>query len=378
MRRLSVQMLEEDPFQLTGKVGTLEKIQNLMRGRLGLDSSKDAVEAFWTMNTLGQGMPDGETQPLDWFKTTVRPLIEQSNYVRKIGLTGEFINDFWRIDRWFALYCFIPEVLIRIIWIRIHHRSLTWREAALWRWYDVFLVVPLFPWLRVIPVVIRLQESGLVDIEPIRAQASRGFVAAIAGELIEVIALQVLNQVQRSVQGGEMAKWLMESGQKQYIDLNNINEVQEISRQLAKVVVYQVLPQVQPDVRDLLQRNVELAIQDLPISQAIQGLPGLQDFSKQLSHHVSVQLSQWLTQLSQSTYNTLTADDPLVLELIDRLAEHGRQAFGKALLDQATQHELQSLISAFLEEVKVNYVQRLREEDFDDLLEEATQLSRRS
>lgn len=377
LQRKSLQMIDEDPFQLTGQVGTLEKIQNLMRGRLESDSSKDAFRKFWTIAYLSQ-LPTEETEsPLLWFNSSVRPFMEQSNYIRKIGITGEFINDFWRIDRWFALYCFIPELVIRILLIRWRHPSLNLLDAALWRWYDFVLIVPFFPWLRVIPVVIRLQGSGLVDFEPIRAQASRGFVAAIAAELIEVIALQVINQIQRSIQRGEVTQWMLQSSQQEYIDLNDINEIQEISRQLARMAVFQVLPQVQPDVANLLSRNVEMALQEFPLYQSLSRLPGFQTFPEQVTKQLSLQLSGLITQVSQNTYNTLTTDDPVITELIDRLAENIRQSFATAILEQSTQEELQSLISAFLEEVKVNYVRRLNEEDFDNLLEEAKQLSQR-
>lgn len=390
LQRLSLQILEEDPFQLTGQVDTLEKIQNLLRGRLGADSSKEAFRQFWTIAYLSQTstpqtstqpfaqtLPEEIDRPLVWFNDRVRPLMERSNYIRKIGITGEFINDFWRIDRWFVLYCFIPELLIRILLIRWQHPSLNLLDAALWRWYDFVLILPVLRWLRLIPVVIRLQGAGLVDFEPIRAQASRGFVAAIAGELIEVIALQVINQLQRSIQRGEVTQWLLQSSQQEYIDLNNINEIQEISRQLARMTVFEVLPNVQTDVANLLSRNVEITLRNLPLYQALNSFPGFQTLPEQLARQASLQLSDLMTQWSQNTYNTLSIEDPVITELIDRLADNIRQSFADALLEQSTQAELQSLISAFLEEVKVNYVRRLNEEDFDNLLEEAKQLTQR-
>jgi hypothetical protein len=374
LRILSLQMLDENPFLLSGQAGTLEKIQNLMRGHSGQDSSKNAFQKFWTVAYLRQEGSTLQERPLQWFKVTVRPLLERSNYIRKIGFNGEFIDDFWRIDVWFSAY-FLTEFIIRVFYLRRRYPSLNLWEAALWRWYDLFLILPIFRWLRVIPVVIRMQELGVMSFEPIRAQISRGFVAAIAGEIIEVIALQVINQIQGSIRRGEITAWLLQSSRQEYIDLNNINELKEISQQLARVAVFEVLPTIQPDLSNLLQCSVDRAVQQLPVYRLMNSLPGLQNLPEQVSQQVSRTISQLFTDLSQTTYNTLTIDDPRLQELIDRLADNIRMAFTQSLLEQSTQVELQSLLSALLEEVKVNYVRRLREEDFDHLLEEAKQLN---
>ncbi|KKI99787.1 hypothetical protein PROH_07965 [Prochlorothrix hollandica PCC 9006 = CALU 1027] len=373
LQTLSLQLLAEDPFLLADRVGTLETIKNQVRGRLQESSSEEAMRRFWTVEYLATVPDPGDQTPLAWFEDSVRPRIEKSNYVRSIDQDGIFVDSFWKIDIWFQIF-FATELLARTFLIKRRYTSLSWREALLWRWYDLFLLVPVFRWLRVIPVGIRLQSSGLVNMETIRSQFSRGFVATFAGELVEVIALQVINQIQSSVQRGEITTWLTTSAQREYIDLNNTNEVEVISRRLAELMVYQVLPRLQPDIAAFLHRNAELAIEKTPIYQAMVRLPGMATLPRQLTQQLVGQVSQMLTQVSQGTYNALTLDDPALGQITDQLSRHFRNAFAEALQSQETLTELQSLITDLLEEVKVNYVNRLSEEDFDELLEEVEQL----
>ncbi|MEB3274143.1 MAG: hypothetical protein ACO4AI_09400 [Prochlorothrix sp.] len=375
METLSLQMLEENPFLLANRSATLDTIKNRMRGRMQEDSSEEAIRAFWTVDYLAQVPLEEELAPLDWFDESIRPWIEKANYTRSIDQDGLLVDRFWKIDVWFQMF-FAVELATRAFFIKRRYKSLSWREAILWRWYDLFLIIPVFRWLRVIPVGIRLQDSGLVNYETIRAQFSRGFVATFAGELVEVIALQVINQIQGSVRRGEITTWLSDSAQREYIDLNNTNEVEVISRRLAELFAYQVLPKLQPDIALFLQRNAELALYQTPIYQAMNRLPGVAALPDQMTRTLTDQVSQLLTQLSQTTYDALTLDDPALEEIIDTLSIHFRHAFMEALQSQETLLELQSLVNDLLEEVKVNYVSRLSEEDFDELLEEAEQLKR--
>jgi hypothetical protein len=375
LKDLSIQMINEDPFQLAGKTGTLEKIQNRVRGYVQSRSSKEAFEQFWNSDYLIAQHQADEPDALEWFEESVRPLIERSNYVRKIDNSGEFVDHFGLIDFEFRVWFFF-ELLIRIVLIQRRYPSLSLREALFRRWYDYFLVLPLPPvmlWIRIFPVVVRLREAG-VNLEPIRSQISRGFVAIFASELTEVIALQTIKQLQTSISRGEITNWLLQTSQREYIDLNNTNEIEVISRRLAQLLVYQVLPYIQPDVEALLNHNVKTLLNESALYKTLHQLPGIGLLPEQIFQQLMAGVSQLITKASQGAYDRLTADDPIALELIDRLAQHFREAFTNALQDQQTLQELQSLLTDLLEEVKVNYVRRLSEEDFEQLLEEAEQL----
>lgn len=64
MRRLSTEMIDSNPFAAVDKSGTLEKIKNRMRDRIGEKSSKQAFATFWSQSYLSQ---KGWNQEINFF-----------------------------------------------------------------------------------------------------------------------------------------------------------------------------------------------------------------------------------------------------------------------------------------------------------------------
>lgn len=374
LRNLSVKMIEENPFQVANKSGSLEKIKNRMRDLISSeeDSAKQSFRTFWSQEYLATASPE---KGLGFFEGEIRPLIE-TNYFRSIDETGEFTDKFWQIDLPFAIV-FILEFLARTFYISRKYTSVSWRDAMLWRWYDVFLFLPFFRWLRVIPVTIRLNDAELIDLEPVRAQFSRGFVASFAGELTEVVIVQTINQVQTSVKSGDLARQIFETANRPYIDLNNINEIEAVSTRLVQLTIYEVLPEIEPDLRALLNHNIEIIFSQSPLYKSLHGLPGLNQLPTQLTSQIATQISKLLTEGSKSLYDAII-NDPVGAELTNKLVQHFGQALGSQIQQKPNLQELESLISDFLEEVKINYVQRLAQEDIEQILEQTRQLQRKS
>ncbi|MBC6477658.1 MAG: hypothetical protein GDA56_07600 [Hormoscilla sp. GM7CHS1pb] len=374
LRVRSVKMIEENPFQVANKSGTLEKIKNRMRDLIDneQDSSKEAFKTFWSQEYLATASP---AQGLGFFEEEIRPPIE-TNYFRSSDETGEFTDKFWQLDLPFAIL-FILEFLARTFYISRQYTSIGWQEAMLWRWYDIFLFLPFFRWLRVIPVTIRLNDAELIDLEPVRAQFSRGFVASFAGELTEVAIVQTINQVQKSVKSGDLARQVFESVNRPYIDLNNINEAEAISGRLVQLTLYEVLPEIEPDLRAWLNHNIESILSQSPVYQGLHALPGLNQLPAQLTLQIATQVSKLLTEGSQSLYDAII-NDPVGGELTNKLVQHFGQALGSEIQQKQNLQELESLIYDFLEEVKINYVQHLSQEDIEQILEQTRQLQQGS
>ncbi len=374
LRVRSMKMIEENPFQVANKSGTLEKIKNRMRDLIDneQDSSKEVFKTFWSQEYLATASP---TQGLGFFKEEIRPLIE-TNYFRSSDETGKFTDKFWQLDLPFAIL-FILEFLARTFYISRRYTSIDWQEAMLWRWYDIFLFLPFFRWLRVIPVTIRLNDAELIDLEPVRAQFSRGFVASFAGELTEVVIVQTINQVQKSVKSGDLARQVFESVNRPYIDLNNINEAEAISGRLVQLTLYEVLPEIEPDLRAWLNHNIESILSQSPVYQGLHALPGLNQLPAQLTLQIATQVSKLLTEGSQSLYDAII-NDPVGGELTNKLVQHFSQALGSEIQQKQNLQELESLIYDFLEEVKINYVQHLSQEDIEQILEQTRQLQQGS
>ena len=175
MRSLSGEMIENNPFEVANKTGTLEKIKNRLRASIGKESIGEAFCIFWSQGYLSEA---GWQQEIDFFNKTIQPLIEL-NYYRPIGENGEFVDYFWRIDLPFVAL-FSLEFLARTFYISRRHTGIRWIDAMLWRWYDVFLLLPFWRWLRVIPLTFRLKKAKLLNLESVRQQISQGLVANVA------------------------------------------------------------------------------------------------------------------------------------------------------------------------------------------------------
>lgn len=369
LRRLSDEMIENNPFEVANKTGTLEKIKNRMRDRIGKESSREAFSIFWSQAYLSQR---GWQQEIDFFNRNIQPLIE-TNYYRHIGENGEFVDDFWRIDLPFVAL-FGLEFLARTFYISRRHTGIRWIDAMLWRWYDIFLLLPFWRWLRVIPVTIRLNQAELLDLEPVRQQITQGFVANFAEELTEVVVIRVIDQVQGSIRRGEVTRWLFQSqNRRPYLDINNVNEVEAITGMLVQLTVYQVLPKIQPDIVAILGHNIESVLNQSPIYRGVQNLPGLGNFPTEMTEQLA-------TQVTQTVYNALVAafEDPVGAKLSSQLVQHFNEALGSEVQKKHTLEEIQGLLSDLLEEVKLNYVKRLAQEDVEQVMEQTRQLRQKA
>ncbi|MBN3945432.1 MAG: hypothetical protein HWQ38_02615 [Nostoc sp. NMS7] len=365
IRRLSSEMIDSNPFAGVNKSGTLEKIKNRMRDRIGKESAKQSFATFWSQPYLTQ---NGWDQENNFFNQRIRPLIA-SNYYRQIGESGEFVDDFWMIDLPFVIL-FGIELLGHTFLIRREHPGFSWLEAVLWRWYDLFLLLPFWRTLRIIPVLVRLDQAQLLNLHSVRKQVNQGIVANFAEELTEIVVVRVINQVQGSIQQGELTRWLsQQENLRPYIDINNVNEVEAIAGLLVKTIVYQVLPEIQPAIVAILRHNIETVFHQVPVYRNLQNLPGV--------GHAQTQLSEQLaTQITTNLYKTLLSavEDPVGAKLTSQLVQSFSDALGSQIKEKHVLSEIQSLLFDFLEEIKLNYVQRLSQEDIDQIIEQTRQL----
>ncbi len=369
LRDLSVEMIDTDPFAVVNKTGTLEKIKNDMRMYIFEDkeaSAKDSFRTFWSQEYLVNNDIDKQ---LTFFNNKIKPLIE-TNYFRPTGENGEFIDYFWLLDL-FPAGVFFLEFLGRTWYIKIRHKGLNWFDAMLWRWYDIFLFIPMFQWLRVIPVTIRLHQSELVDMKTIQKQASQGFVASIAEDITEVILIRLVNQVQGSIKEGEITKFLSQtSNQASYIDLNQTNETAEIIKLMAKLTINQVMPKIRTEIEALLKYNFDKLIQESPVYKQIQSLPGIDDFQKNLTTEITKQIYQ----IVHTTLSSLLEEDPVFDKLLEQLVGSFSNAIGSEIKAKQSIDQLESLLVDLLEEIKINYISRLSQEDVEDILEQTRAL----
>ncbi|MFE4106791.1 hypothetical protein [Almyronema epifaneia] len=356
LRDRSSEIIDENPFQIADKTGTLERIKNLVREQVGTDSAKDAFNTFWSQSYLESA---NWGNSIGFFNSEVRPLIE-TNYYRPVWEDGEPLDQFWLLDQWF-IYLFAIELALRTLLISRRYQGTSWLDAILLRWYDLFLLLPFWRWLRIIPVIVRINQSNLIDLDPLRSRINRLVISNIAVELTEIIVLRIISQAQNLIREGEVAKWLVkpDSGQK-YIDLNDVDEVQAISSRLTSLLVYRVLPQIKPEIDNLIQHSITNAVDQTPVYQGLQAIPGMSQLPSQLTRQIAAEISK-------NAYGALTGalEDEAGAALTQKLITHLVATAQEELQKDSTLADIEALTIALLDEVKVNYVQRIAAEDVE-------------
>ncbi|MBR8827287.1 MAG: hypothetical protein DSM107014_05175 [Gomphosphaeria aponina SAG 52.96 = DSM 107014] len=360
LRNRSEEMITNNPFQLANKTGNLEKIKNRMRRHLpnAQNSGKEAFREFWTQEHLRRNA----VEELNFFNQKIRPLIA-ANYFRPLGENGNFVDNFGLIDFPFFVI-FLVDFLGRTLYISRHHIGVNWLDAMLWRWYDIFLLIPLFRWLRVLPVIIRLNEANLIDLRQIKRQTSQGFVASIAQDLTEVILLQIISKIQGAIRQGEIVKIISKGNV--YIDINDTNETAEIVKIMAKMTISQVLPKVRTEVEDLLEYNIAKIVKKSAPYQGMQKLPGVEKATTNLSEQLAKQIYQGI----HEALSSMIEEDPKFDQLLEKLIDNFGKTMTSEIKTQESLERIESLLVDFLEEIKINYVQSLAEEDVEELLEQ--------
>ncbi len=365
LRLLSNRMIEDNPFDVANKSGTLAKIKNEIRLRTKEQSARDGFATFWSQAYLSQA---GWQQEINLFNTQIRPLI-QSNYYRDITIYGNFVNHFWLIDLPFIVI-FALEFLARTFYISRDNPSLNWLEAILRGWYNLFLLLPFWQWLRVIPVTIRLYQADLLNLEPLRKQLNYDFTMSFAEEIAEIIGIQMIDQMQNAIRKGDFARWLFHpETRKPYIEVNNINEVKAIATRLVNVSIHDVLPKIQPDIEALVNHSIANTFNESPISQQIQNIPGLNNLPNQLTQKLARDLSE-----SASSNLIKALSDPVAANLTTRLLANFLDTLENELQKKHNIQELESLLVDMLEEIKINYIKNIASGRVDKILEEANQI----
>ena len=365
LRRRSIEIIQNDPFKEAGKSGNLERIKNIMREHLPNEeqSSKQAFWQFWSVSHL----QNNTAAELQFFDREIKPLLE-TNYYRSIGENGGYVNNFGFIDFPFGAI-FALEFLSRTWFISRSRTGVSWLDAMLWRWYDVFFFLPFWRWLRVIPTIIRLQRSQLLPLDlgnRVQRQISQGIVAGIAEDITEVVVIRIINQLQLSIRQGDIARLLAKRSRNSYIDINNTNETAEIVKLFAHTMVDRVLPQIQPEAEALLQYSLEKAIQQSPAYQGVSFLPGGKTAVFNLTKQLVTQTYQGFT----AALKAAIEEDKKFEQLLESLFTNINQSFVNEIEAQQSLNRLETLLVDLLEEIKINYVERLSVEDVEQILEQ--------
>lgn len=369
LRRRSVEIIQQDAFAEAGKSGNLERIKNIIRDHFP-NEENSAQQSFWQFWSV-TNLENNTAAELEFFNNNLKPIF-QTNYYRHIGETGRYLNQFGLIDFPFGVI-FALEFLIRTWLISRTRTAVTWLDAMFWRWYDVFLFIPFWQWLRVIPTVVRLKNSQLLPLNlgnRIQKQISQGIVAGIAEDITEVVIIRIINQLQISISQGDMSRLLAKHNQNDYIDINNTNETAEIIKIFVTTLVERVLPKIQPEVEELLQYSLEKALQQSPAYQGISVLPGSKTAIANLTRQLVSQTYSGFTLALKAAVE----EDKKLEQLVESLFTNISQSFVSEIRAKKSLNQIENLLIDLLEEVKINYVERLSTEDVEQILDQTRSL----
>ncbi|MBE9179151.1 hypothetical protein IQ268_11325 [Oculatella sp. LEGE 06141] len=369
LRTLSQRLVDENPFAAANKSRSLAKIEREISDRVNTIYSREGFNTFWSADYLGAA---GWQQELTFFNQELRPLIA-ANYYRNVDGFGHFINRFWRIDLPFVLI-FALDILGRTYAISRRRPDLNWLEALLRRWWDWFLVIPVWRWLRLIPVTLRLYKSELLDLSPVQSQLNHDVAVGFAQELTEMVGIQMIDQMQTFIQRGSLAEWLFHpESRRPYVQVNNTNEMQAIATRLLNVSVYDVVPQIQPDIQALIHHSLNQTLSQSPVYQQLKHLPGVGQIPAQLTERLA-------RDLSHAAYGSVVnaLEDPVGAELTTQLSANFRQVLEAELKKSHNIQQIQDWLVDLLEEIKINYVRTIAEGGMEKVVEEAEQLQRLS
>ena len=362
LRQQSNYLLTENPFLAANKFSTFAKLQHRMRRHLDTPTAEAAFDRFWSQEYFLQ---IGADTTLTYFEHKIQPLLE-SNYLRDVGRNGQFVDYFWRIDLYFIIF-FAIEFLARTFWHSSRQANLNWRQAMLRSWYYVLMLLPIWRWLRIIPVTVRLHKSRLIDLETILAEMTYEPAAYLANRVSNFLMVRLINQTQEAVSSGEAARLLLTP--EPSVPVTQASKFDAIVDRLLQLSIYQVLPELQPEVEALLRHILQGAFQDSDFYKGLTKIPGMEMLPAELTENLADFLAQGTYELIASAYSDLEGK-----VLFERLTTNFKLVLSRQLAVPGVQSELQGLLTELLEEVKLNYVKTSAAEEPEKTLAEAEQI----
>lgn len=368
--QLSGQLIDSNPFEATGASGTLEKIKNRLRQRANRDSARQAAADLLDPQRLAR-VP--WTEERRFWREQVLPLVA-TNYWRSIDDNGRPTDHFWRYDLLLFQSVFALDILLRVIRLRRLLPGLGWGEALLRRWIDLPLLLPFWRWLRLAPVVQRLQSSRLINLEPLRAVISRAVVALLAVELFEVMALQLIDGIQGLIRSGRWPNRIRALRSHQTVVNHDERELVELVRIWAPLLLVQVAPRLAPELQGVLGHALQQSLQNTMVPPPLRQLQPLLQVEKGFSRQLAAGVVDSLIDLTRTTGERLGRRDDQQLELLQRFIDRFWEELAAALESGPALERSQQLLCAVLEEFKGTYVSQINRSGIETLIAELDQL----
>lgn len=371
---LTSNLIDSNPFLASNSSGTLEKIKSRLRQRADRDSAKAAASQLLSPAWLAAHRWSDEQR---FWRQQILPLVE-TNYWRSIDENGQPTDHVWRLDLLLFQSVFALDIVLRVIRLRRRLPGLSWRDAVLRRWIDLPLLLPFWRWLRLLPVVERLQSCGLITVEPLRAVISRAVVALLALELFEVLALQLLDGSQSLIRSRHWPERIRALRSHQSVGTTEERELVALVRIWGPLLLSQVAPRLAPELQGLLSYTLRQSLEGTVVPPALRQLQPLLQVETELSRQLGVGMTRNLLELSRSTGTQLARRDTAQLELVQRCIDRFWEELAAALESGPVLNQTQELLSALIESFKGTYLSQINRTGVSSLIEELDQLMARN
>lgn len=362
LRSQSAALMDENPFLIANKMASFAKFKRQIRQYTDTVSTQAAFERFWTADFLAIA---GWSQSREWIDAELRPLLA-TNYYRIANETGLFVDRFWLIDIYFVFF-FAVEMVGRAVLVSRRVAEINWLDALVRRWYDWLLLIPVWRWLRILPTVVRVHQSRLVNMERFLAQATHEPAAYLADRVSKFLLVRLVNQTQTSVQSGALIKALIEP--EPHTAVGEADKLGRLSDRLIQLVIYKAMPTIQPNLEGLLRHSLRESLQQSDLYQGMQIIPGISTLPKGAAEQLADYLAAAACDVLVNAY-----EDEQGRQLFDQLSQDFRYALTQELKDEGARNDIQQLLGDWLEELKLNYLEQAAEVNPEDTLSEAEAL----
>jgi hypothetical protein len=365
LRQQSATLIAENPFLASGRITVFARLKRRMGQFTGAESAEQAFQQFWQVDYLKSvGWP----QANHFLQVKIVPLLQQ-NYFRETLPTGQFVDEFWRIDLIFILFLG-GELLIRTFILSRIRQDVSWGAALARRWYELPLVLPFWRWLRFLPAAVRLHRTQLLDVEHLIGQVTYEPAAYLSDRVSKFALVRLINQTQTSIQ---QPGWLNGWSQNGRDEANSsLDKFDQITDRLLQLVALRVMPSLKPDLEQLLRHSLRQALVGSEFYSSLQQIPGVDAIPGEALDNLSKYLAQASCDVLANSYT-----DPASRVLLDQLNRDFRLTLGQELRSTTNSKELRHLLAELLEELKIAYIQRSEQDDPKTTLQEVDVLDKK-
>lgn len=221
LRQESLVILDNTTFLIANQLGILAKLKDDIQHHTNTLSANAAFSQFWSPEHLTE---IGIRKELEFFNNQIRPLLKIT-YFRSVNKNGQLVDNFWKIDLFFMIF-FALEFFRKSILLSWQHPEQVISKIMLRRWYEAFFFLPFWRWFRIIPLIVKIHQSRLINIEWFLGQLTYEPAAYLSDRISNFLMVRLINQTKDAISNGKITQTLLEP--QPYIKVSSVDKTDVI------------------------------------------------------------------------------------------------------------------------------------------------------